>query len=217
MKSQVCKKFLSVILLLATVSSLLFSVSCNRKYDEDEVLSATKELLAKAEKLNYIYYGEGIKYYDSNDQNGYYRKANIAHLEELGFSNIDELKAITEETFSVEYSNLIYSTILSAVRDDFTVVSAARYYQEYDEVTKLPTDIMVNSAFSPMMRDRVEYNYDSMYVSGVKKEKVFVTVKATVTNTKGDSQITDIVITLIEEENGWRIDNPTYANYNDRK
>ena len=56
-----------------------------------------------------------------------------------------------------------------------------------------------------------------MRVSDVKKEKVFVTVDATVTGSGGESQHTEIIITLIEEDNGWRIDNPTYANYNDKR
>lgn len=217
MKSRFFKKILSLVLFAVILLSSVFYTSCNRSYDEEEVIAAAKNLLKKAEKLNYIYYGDGIQYYDYEGENGHYRKANTAHLEELGFSTIDELKVITEETFSQEYSTLLYSTILSAVRDDVTVVSMARYYQVYDEKTNLPTHIMVNSAFSPLMRDRVEYDYDSMRVSDVKKEKVFVTVDATVTGSGGESQHTEIIITLIEEDNGWRIDNPTYANYNDKR
>ena len=46
-----------------------------------------------------------------------------------------------------------------------------------------------------------------------KKEKVFAKVTATVTTKEGKSQNKEIVITLIEEKDGWRIDNPVYANY----
>ena len=97
-----------------------------------------KALLKDAEMLNKVYYGSGIEYYDSDDEKGYYRKANVNHLEELGFTTIDELKTLTEKTFSKEYSSLLYTTILSAMKDDISVISAARYYQAYDEETGAP-------------------------------------------------------------------------------
>ena len=34
-------------------------------------------------------------------------------------------------------------------------------------------------------------------------------------NSDGESQRTEIKIALIEEEKGWRIDNPVYTNYNE--
>ena len=37
---------------------------------------------------------------------------------------------------------------------------------------------------------------------------------ATVTNAEGKSQSTEIVFELIEEDNGWRINTGTFANYN---
>ena len=44
-----------------------------------------------------------------------------------------------------------------------------------------------------------------------------MTVEATVTREDGKSQKTTVTITLVEEDEGWRIDNPTYANYNEAK
>lgn len=167
--------------------------------------------------LNFVYYGSGIEYYDNDEEKGYYRQANQSHLESLGFSTIEELKALTEKTFSDEYSRILYSTILSALTDDVTLVSTSRYYQAYDEKTGEPTHIMVYSKFVPMMKDKIEYDYDSFAVEGSKKERVYVTVNATVTSSDGRVQDTVIKITLIEEEDGWKIDNPTYANYNELK
>lgn len=176
-----------------------------------------KVLLKDAEMLNKVYYGSGIEYYDSDDEKGYYRKANVNHLEELGFSTIDELKTLTEKTFSKEYSSLLYTTILSAMKDDISVISAARYYQAYDDETGAPECIMVYSKFIPMMKDEIVYDYDSLKAVRSKKDKVYVTVEATVTKTDGRSQKTTVTITLVEEEDGWKIDNPTYANYNELK
>ena len=84
--------FLTAVILLSTVTL----TSCNRSYNEEEIVTVTETLLKEAEMLNKVYYGSGIRYYDSNEDNGYYRKADAYHLEELGFSTIDELKALTE-------------------------------------------------------------------------------------------------------------------------
>ena len=212
-------KFKTVILLLIVtiVFSILTLSSCNRSYDKEEVIAAAKILLKDAEMLNIVYYGSGIKYFESEDDKGYYCKADTDHLEKLGFSTLEELKKITEKTFSDGYSSVLYSTILSSLMDDTSLISPARYYQVYDEETGLPTHIMVYSKFDIMFKDSVVYDYDSIQVDGSKKEKVYVTVDATVTNSEGKTQTVTIRITLVEEEDGWKIDAPTFANYNEYK
>jgi hypothetical protein len=199
------------------IVSLLTLSSCNRRYNEEEVVAAAQILLKDAEMLNNVYYGSGIEYYDSDEEKGYYRKANDNHLEKLGFSTIDELKTLTEKTYSAEYSSILYSTILSPMATDTSIIVPARYYQVYDEESGEPTHIMVYSKFIPMMKDKIEYDYSTLKATGSKKEKVYVTVEATVTREDGKSQKTTVTITLVEEESGWKIDNPTYANYNEYK
>jgi hypothetical protein len=199
------------------IVSLLTLSSCNRRYNEEEVVAAAQILLKDAEMLNNVYYGSGIEYYDSDEEKGYYRKANDNHLEKLGFSTIDELKTLTEKTYSAEYSSILYSTILSPMSTDTSIIVPARYYQVYDEESGEPTHIMVYSKFIPMMKDKIEYDYSTLKATGSKKEKVYVTVEATVTREDGKSQKTTVTITLVEEESGWKIDNPTYANYNEYK
>ena len=214
---NVKNKLISLLLIAVTLVSLFTLSSCNRRFDKAEVIEATKILLKDAEMLNIVYYGSGIEYFDDDEVKGYYHKANPNHLENLGFSTIDELKRLTEKTFSKEYSSLLYTTILSPMSDDTSLVSAARYYQVYDEETGEASYIMVYSKFNLMLKDSIEYDYSSLKATGSKKEKVFVTVEATVTREDGKSQKTTITITLIEEEDGWKIDNPTYANYNELK
>ena len=210
-------KIISLLLIAVTIVSLFTLSSCNRKYDEEEIIEVSKILLKDAEMLNIVYYGSGIEYFDDEDEKGYYRKANVNHLEELGFSTIDELKKLTDKTFSVGYSSELYSTILSSLATDISIVSPARYYQAYDEETGAPTHIMVYSNFTPMLKDSIVYDYDSLRVEGSKKEKVYVKIDATVTKADGKSQSTTVTVALVEEDDGWRIDNPTYANYNEYK
>ena len=202
---RICSALLLAVLLITTTAS------CNRSYDEEEVISAAGELLRSAEILNYVYYGEGIKYYDTDESIGVYKEAQSSHLDELGFHSIEELKTLTEKTFSKEYSAIMYSSVLDTMRDGENIVGYKRYYDNVNESGK--NVFMVNTAYQPLFKSIIVYNYDSIEVDRVKREKVFLKVSATVINSEGQSREVDIAITLIEEEAGWRIDNPVWANY----
>ena len=211
---NVKNKIVSLLLVIVAFASLLSFTSCNRKYDKEEVIAAAKALLKDAELLNEVYYGSGIRYYDIEIENaGYYKRADDEHLKELGFSTVNELKALTEKTFSYSYSQNVFSTILIGLKEDGKVVSAARYYQYTNEETE-ESYIMVYTKHEAILKDKISYDYDSVRVERSKKENVYVKVDATVTNSQGDSQKVTITVVLIEEANGWRICNPTYANYN---
>ena len=69
------RKITAILLLAVTLTTLAFTTSCNRKYDEQEVVSEAKKLLKQAEMLNIVYFGAGISYVDSDENNGYYRQA----------------------------------------------------------------------------------------------------------------------------------------------
>ena len=211
------KRAVSLVLSVLMLASTLLITACNRKYDEAEVLEVGESLMRRAEVLNFVYYGSGIEYFDKDDSTSRYRSANPEHLKTLGFSTLEELMKMTEEVFSVGYTNTVYSTVLSTLRDDTTVVSYARYYQAYDEQTNEPTEIMVFSNYPYAMKGRIEYDYATLRVEGSKKEKVKLLIDATVFNEAGQSQKTTVTISLVEEENGWRISNPTYAIYNEYK
>lgn len=214
---NVKRKLVSLILAVIILTSLFSFSSCNRNYDEDEVIAVTKTLLKNAEVLNEIYYGNGIRYYEAEIKDaGYYKRADAEHLSSLGFSNIEELKALTEKTFSYKYSQNIYSTILYGFKEEGMIVSPARYYQ-YTDAESGETFIMVYTKYEPSFKDSLVYDYDSIEIEKSKKEYVYVTVDATVTNSNGESQTVTLSVTLLEEESGWRICNPTYANYNASK
>ena len=210
-KKRILSLFLTVVLML----SLVTLSSCNRRFDDEEVEAAARELLKKAEILNQIYYGSGIRY-NEEDGNGYYYRADADHLSELGFSTVSELRALTEKTFSTEYCTNLYTTLLSSLKEDGKVISVARYYQHTDEESG-ESYIMVYSKFERMLKDSIVYDYNSVKAQKSKKKTVFVSVNATVTNSEGKSQTITLTVNLIEQEDGWKICNPTYANYNELK
>lgn len=210
------KKILYLVLVLSILISTLSITSCNRKYDENEVVTAATELLKESEMLNFVLFGKGIDCVYSNHQNGAYYESNSLHLRELGFSTIDELRVLIGKTFTEEYAENINSTVLSPIISDGVNYSMTRYYQLYDDpVSKTdPVCIMVYKDYDYLFRDSVEYKLDTVRVEGVKKQTLYLSVEATVTNGKGESQVRKIEFELIEESDGWRINSPTYANYN---
>ena len=215
MKSEK-KRLLALALSVILAISLLISLpSCNRRYDEDEVIAAAEELLRGAEILNSVYYGKGIAYRTTGYSNGAYYEADPMHLKTLGFETIAELQVLTEKTFTDGYSIQIYDTLLSSVSDDDGLYHMARYYQHVDvDDPREPVCIMVYGGYKGIFDDNLTYDYSSLAVSGVNRERVYVTVNAEVRDDEGRSQTTEIRITLIEEDDGWRIDGPAWANYN---
>lgn len=199
---------LFTIIVLTVISVLSFS-SCDREYDEQTVLSEAQRLLKQAEVLNEVYWGGGIDYTTGGYSDGIYKQASDIHLRALGFSTVAELRVLTESTYSASYVNTIYTTKLDDAPLGFVL-----YIQKWeDEINKKdPVCIMVNSQ---MVRqsDTVEYDYSSLKVKGADGDIVNVSVDATVTNTDGKSQRITLSIQLIEQSNGWRINNPTHAMY----
>ena len=198
-------------LLLALV--LLFSVftmtSCDRSYDRDEVIEAARELLPTARMLYSVYYGNGISYISSGYSDGDYREADFVHLDKLGFSTIHELKEISYSTFSYDYCQSIFSNYLESYEADNTVYNYARYVQVDNEASY----ILVYKDHNPVFEDRMTYHLDT--VTDVRSVKDFVrmTVEVTVDDGEGNSRRTTLTFSLYEEDSGWRIASPCFANY----
>jgi len=208
------KRLISSLLLLITFIVAL--TSCDVKYDEAEVKAAAKELIEESVLLNDIYWGEGLPHSDDkNTSDGVYYTALESYHYSLGFKTIDELKTLTEKTFSKGFCQTqIYPTILESVQDGDKAIILSRYYQKYGGKNfNVPEYIMVNSTWKKILDSEVEYDYESIVVKGSDEERVYVTLKATVKKDGYDPQTREIEIALVEEDDGWKIDSPTYLNY----
>ncbi len=208
------KKIISILLLAALLCSFISCGDKNRKYDENEVKLAAEELIRSSAELNRIFWGEGIGYIDDASFSvGYYYPADMFSLYNYGIETVEDLKKKTKKVFSEAYSQNIFSTVLSSLTDGDGIYAFARYYQKYsDAENKEPECIMVYSKAIVLLNDEVSYNFDTLEVVGSKKETVYVTLKVDV---KRDEKIQtrELKVGLIEEENGWRIDTPTYISY----
>ena len=151
------KKLISLILVVSLFFSLSIALtSCDREYDENEVKEAAIPLIEKSLFLNKIYWGEGIPYMTSIST-ALYCEANFLALSELGFYTVDELKKQTQEVFSKDYCEDIFSTSFSSVKDGEEIQFYARYYQKYeDEFETVPVCIMVYTRFENLLPDKVE-------------------------------------------------------------
>lgn len=199
------KKIFSLILLLAVSFSMYSCKPKNREYDEYEVKLAAETLIKKSRALNDIYWGEGIGYYeDDNYADGYYYPADPMSLRAFGVETVEELKEKTEKVFSRAYCESIYdSSIVSP--DDTDPSLRKRYYQGLE-------CIMVYSRATAFLTDKVTYFYDTIEVTGSDEDSVFVNISVKVER-DGKIQNRVIEISLVEEEDGWRIDTPTYIVY----
>ena len=208
------KKIISLLTLFALLCSLISCGEKNREYDESEVKQAAEILISKSAALNQIFWGEGIGYIsDSSYSVGYYYPADIFSLYNYGIETVDDLKEKTMEVFSFAYSQNIFSTVLSSLNDGDGIYAYARYYQKYsDAEEKVPETIMVYSKALVLLKDEVRYNFDTMEVIGSKKEMVYVTLTVDVVRDE-NTQTRALKVGLIEEEDGWRIDTPTYMSY----
>ena len=208
------------LLTIVVIIALFLCNSCskNREYNETEVIDAAKQLIQKSETLNDIYYGPGIEYVkDESSANGSYYPADYLSLNRFGIETVNDIKNLTLECFTKEYSALMINTKLSSVSDDEGIQGYSRYYQKYNALDNSEECIMVYKDAVIYLTDTVVYDYSSLAVSRVKGEEVFVKISAEVTDTEGKTQTQEIEISLLEEENGWRINSPTYAKYFDRQ
>lgn len=225
MNKKLIQKIALIILALLLVAFVVWVIASNankdeeeevknREYDKAEVEAAAQLLVEDSKLLNEIYWGKGIPYDDNkNLASGSYYPANEAYLASIGVSTIDDLKKLTEKTYSDTVCTWIYSTILSSVHSDTTVAGLSRYEQVYGgKNNDEPEYIRVYTEADYWLIDTVEYNpsVEALYSEG---EIVYVQLLATVTNPEGKVMNTNLKIGLVEEEDGWRLNTPTYARY----
>ena len=201
-----------IALLLAAVTLLTALASCDRDYDEAEVKAAAASLIKKSDILEDIIFGKGFdKHIDGTSAYQPAVKEDVKrYAEAMGesFKTVDELKAVLSKVYTVGYKNDILSGVLSGDMNFYT-----RYYQDGD-------NIMVYTNFDVKKKDEIEYHYETLKVSDVNDQKITVSIEVTVTRTEGKdqkSQRKEIFIDMLEEIDGWKLDTPTYAVYNENE
>ena len=225
MNKKLIEKILFFVALLVIAALVIWIIASNankddeesdREYDAQEVKAAAIQLLEDSKLLNDIYWGKGIPYEnDESHSSGSYYPANDIYLESIGIETLDDLKELTEKTYSKDMCERIYNNILSSVYSDTGVVSLARYEQVYTgKNNDVPDYIRVYIEAKCWFEDTVEYN-SNIDVLRSEGDVVYVMVLVTVTSHEDPEKKMNInlEIGLIEEEDGWRLNSPTYAKY----
>ena len=180
------------ILAVLAILTVACTVSCKSVEDKDAILIANN-LIQKSYELNVIYFGEGLDAQEPETEDDLYAPVR-------GSSNYTSKLPLVERTreiFSTDYSSDIIKTAFEGEMG--AVGSSAVYarYIEYDGYLSVRRDI-----------DGIEVaKYDYSTTELIKNSKKFIRVKIKTTNLEKNEFVE---ITLINEENGWRIDSATY-------
>lgn len=216
------KRFVSLVLALTLLfTSVSLLTSCkekNREYNKEEVEAALVSLLPQCEILNTVYYGDGIRYISSQNENGAYKEADFIHLSELGFNTIDELKVLTRKVYSEKLSEEIFKNKFNTAATEDNP-ELGRYYQKYSEdLSPEPVCIMVNTTSEAIFDDKMTFDYTSVKAIESKGQLVYLDIDVRVEGDEGESQTQTLRIALFEESYGWRIaSHTTFTNYNPYK
>ena len=213
------KRIFSLVTALLLIFTLAFSLtSCDRDYDEAEVVAAAKLLLKKAEPLNEIYYGKGLRCDElSIESVGNFKLVLDEELDLYGIKNLDDLKVRTREVFTMSCSEMIFNTRLDPIYDlNGNIIYQARYI-EYSPGGDNEKFIYVDPNYTVSMTDTVEYYYDTVKVLDVEDLYLYMSVNAKITNENGESRESVIEFTMLEESSGWRLDTFTYAVFEEVK
>ena len=193
--------------------------SCGAKYDDGEIVSAAKELIADSEAINEIYFGDGLPLVDPNEFLGLlypseseddgglgYRPVDPSS----GYASVDDIKAATLLVYTADYSEILFTaaftglsvTVGEGENAERQAVTLARYMDsEYygtlagravDESEKLPLG-------------RV---YDLEGISVVSQRGGTATVSVPSVSRDGEKEDVELVLKMTAE--GWRLDTPTY-------
>lgn len=205
-------RLISVLMVILLCVSFVSCGEQHREYDEAEVIAEAKRLIPLAEELNGIFYGKGLEYGEENS-NGAYKPMKTSEGEKYGFSTLDGLKQKTRRIFSEGMAETIFNSVMKPITTDDTILYYARYFQETDNKGN-PTRVMVYSKYDYFLKGEIEYG-DNVSVVGVKGQIVTVKVDVTLTSESGKIKQTDLEIEMIEEEDGWKFNSPSYAVYNE--
>ncbi len=211
----------ALLLLFVILSSFSLSLtSCAETYDEDEVIRASEELLKKSEALNTVFFGHGIAYIDSSYANGDYKEASAAHLAKLGFTTLDELRALAYSTFTDSYAESMLDLALNPLYNlDGEIQYMAKYAQSFYDSKMTQPYILVYSKIEDVriiFDDRMTFDYTSIRADSIKDGKVKMWVTVTVEDEDGNSQSREIAFSIKkEDEKGYRLTGPVFTNYKD--
>lgn len=190
MKSQIKKSLKFVLACVILFALVLPFASCERQ-DEAQSIEIVKDLIERSYTLNVVYYGEGLPYDAEKQVEGEYYEV----TEDAPFRIRNDLIVETRAVFSED----IALGLLGAYLDGYSnmgVVVYARYLTGPDGYLTVYKDYKnVNDQIT-------KYDTSSVQIIKNRKNKIV----ASVTSEDGGETIE---VTLIYENDAWKLDSPT--------
>ncbi len=187
------KKIFKITLLTILATILVVSTVGCKEVSDQAAKAIVKSLVEQSYELNVIYFGEGMEGQEPENEGDMY-------VPVAGSSNYTSYLALVEKTrqvFSEAYSNDMISVAFNGESGAIGSSAIFARYLEYEGYLHVRREI-----------DGIEVaKYDFTTIEIVKNSKRFIIAKIKTTDTDKPELVE---ITLINEENGWRIDSATY-------
>lgn len=187
------KKLFKIILLtILTILMIVSMISC-KSVDDKTAIVIANSLINQSYELNVIYFGEGLEPQEAEKEDDLYAPVK-------GSSNYTTKLSLVERTreiFSTDYASDIIKT---AFEGEMGAVGSSAVYARYIEFEGYLS-----------VRRNIEgievAKYDFSTTELIKNSSKFIIVKVKTANLEKNQFVE---ITLINEDNGWRIDSATY-------
>jgi len=171
--------------------------SCGSDINKEEVVSAAQKLITDSVAINnYIWgplqpYDETAEPYDDTNGGEYYP------LIDFPYATMDELKEAIKSVYSEGYCENIFSTLFK-FEDEVLGYISPRYLEKDGKM-------YINKNYS-VYELRTEILTDTVKVETASAYYVIISADYNVDGKAGGS----LELTLLNEENGWRLDTATY-------
>ncbi len=207
---KISKNLLRVASVALVLIFTLGLAGCTKKLSRDEAIAKVSELVDASYELNEIVFGKGLEYIETEES----KNTRYALVKENDkYNSINDIRVALDKVFSEEYSKTMKTT---AFVGQSGVVSGTevpeRYIENEQGFLVLKNDIVLDGSVSVGgEKQEISYygikvnRYDSSTIEIKKISRRFI--EAYITSVDGSETI---LVTLILEENGWRIDSPTY-------
>ena len=208
----------STALLFALLLAVSAAVSCSRRHSADELRPVLAELLPKAAEINEIYFGDGLPTNrDENAVRAFYETfdTDVAAISytpvdpKCGYETVDDIREATLEVFTEAYAQTLFDRAFTGISEVFdegtetehrTTALYAMYLEQDGFLTKR---VDVGRDAIPLGRT---YDLDSLKVLRENSAGVQVRLSSYVDGAPS----VDVEMWLVEGEDGWRLDSPTY-------
>lgn len=197
------KKLLAAILLLSLLVSLF---GCGKASDE-ELISAAKPLIEKAQVLDELFSVKGIPTLEGKPTDTYLR-ADASELAAYGFSSYSQIRAYAASFYTEAMLRQFENTFVNTLSSENGIVRVAYCYDETDQKDNFIA-LWVSAEGVNYKTDFVTYDFSTLKVTKKLRDAATLTLDATVTNEKGESRIHKKTIRLVRELGEWKLDSNT--------